>query len=312
MTLNLSTRPAPRNPDRDQESDSGRSIVRNAGNSTSPGNGGSQAKISSSEDLLSGDPSREFILICGKDGVGKSCSIVSLAWYIQLLLNPEATFYVIDTENKFRTALRGFGEDAPTNIVCYKTDDMNQVTWALNDIMSKHKPGDWVAVESMSRVWERAQDLGYMAVSGYSKVEYMERRAEMEGKKAPVTPSPDQLWNVTKGAHDGAFLDKLAQSETLNVILSTTLSKPPKEGSFIKENADRRAMRAEVGIDSGIEGAPRLPYYVETLCMLEMKNGGVKCRVLRDNVSPNDETRLEFEVEGKKTWATNFWTSCRR
>ena len=265
----------------------------------------------SAQDLLSGPSPREFILLSGKDGVGKSCAVVSLAWYVQNILNPDAQFFVIDTENKFRSALRGFGDDAPTNILYYKTDNMNQVTWAVGDILAKHKPGDWLAVESMSRVWERAQDLGYMAVSGYSKVEYMEERAAMSGKKVPVPPSPDQLWTVTKGAHDGAFLDRLTQSEDLNVLLTTTLSKPPKEQGFMKENQDRKILRVELGIDAGIEGAPRLPYYVETLCMLHLKNGRVSCQILRDNLSVLDTPRITFDVDDRRSWAVNFWDNCR-
>jgi hypothetical protein len=264
-----------------------------------------------SADLLAGPASREMILLAGKDGVGKSCAVVSLAYYVETFLNPDARFYVMDTENKFRSALRGFGADAPTNIVYYKVDTMNQVTWAINDIMGKHRPGDWCAVESMSRVWERAQDLGYMAVSGYTKIEYMERRGEQVGKKAPVTPGPDQLWSVTKGAHDSAFLDRLTQSDDLNVLMTTTISKPPKEGGFIKENLDRKALRAELGMDAGIEGAPRLPYYVETLALLDVKGGQVSCRILRDNLSTLDQSRVEFVVDNRKSWAMDFWANCR-
>src|SRR5208337_5474050 len=206
----------------------------------------------SSSEIMSGDELREFILLAGKDGVGKSCAVVSLAAYVELVA-PEAKFWIIDSENKVRTALKSFGADAPQNIVYYKTDNMNQVTWAVDQILSQHKRGDWCAVESMSRVWERAQDLGYQAIAGMMKAEYMERRAQQVrdegGKPAPLTPQPDQLWNVTKGAHDGAFLDRLTQADTLNVILTTTISRPPKEGFMSgRENPERKALRIELGI----------------------------------------------------------------
>lgn len=311
MALNIA-KPQPRTA---PEEDSGRVIRRP---STSSSNGAKPVESIvplSSSDIINGDALREFILLAGKDGVGKSCAVVSLAWYVENVLNSDARFYVIDTENKFKAALKSFGSDAPSNIVYYKTDNMNQVTWAVNEILSLHRRGDWVAVESMSRVWERAQDLGYQAIAGMVKAEYMERRAQQVidegGKPAPLTPQPDQLWNITKGAHDGAFMDRLTQSETLNVLLTTTLSKPPKEGGFMKENADRKSLRAELGIDAGIEGAPRLPYYVETLAMLELKNGEVKCRILRDNLSVQDASRMEFVVDGRKTWATDFYSNCR-
>lgn len=254
-------------------------------------------------------PVREFILLIGKDGAGKSCSLVSLAKWVQDVLNPGGTFFVIDTENKFPTALRSFGADRPTNISYYKTDTMNDVTNALDDVMSKRKMGDWLAVESMSRVWERAQDMGYQAVAGFTKAAYLEKRRET-AKSAPVIPKPDDFWNVVKGAHDGAFLDAISAASSLNTILTTTINKPPKTG-FLKESEARKDVRLEFGIDAGLDGAPRLPYYVESLAMLDLKAGQVSCRVLRDNNSTVENPRQEFVVADRRSWAMNFWVNCR-
>ena len=268
----------------------------------------------SSADLMNDDLLREFILLAGKDGVGKSCAVVSLAAYVELI-NPDAQFFVLDTESKFRSAMKSFGDSAPTNIIYYKTDNMNQVTWAADQVLGGHRPGDWLAVESMSRVWERAQDLGYQAIAGMMKAEYMERRADQVrregGKPAPVTPSPDQLWSIAKGAHDGAFLDRLTATPTLNVILTTTMARPPKEGGFMKENVERKSLRMELGIDSGLEGAPRLPYFPETLMVIELKNGIFTCRVLRDNLSTSEDSRGDFVIEGKRTFGQDFYANCR-
>jgi hypothetical protein len=266
-----------------------------------------------SSQLMDGSPIREFIMLAGKDGTGKSCAIVSLAFYLQQV-KPDATLYVIDTENKFRSAMKSFGTDAPTNIIYYKTDTMNQVTGVVADIISKHRPGDWLAVESMSRVWERAQDLAYNAVVGVSKIEYLERKLGAtlptgeKRTKSPI-PSPEDFWKIAKGAHDGAFFDLLTQQEDLNVIITTTIAKPPKDG--FRDSMDRKAIRVELGIDANLEGAPRIPYYVETLCVLDVKAGAVSCKILRDNLSSNEEGRIEFDVVGRKMWAMSFWEQCR-
>jgi len=205
--------------------------------------------------------------------------------------------------------MKSFGADAPTNIIYYKTETMNQVTGVVADVIEKHKPGDWLAVESMSRMWERAQDLGYLVKEGVSKVEYLERKRE-KGGKSPVPGNVGDFWAIVKGAHDGAFFDLLTQQEDLNCIFTTTIAKPPKEG-FIKENVDRKAIRVELGIDSNLEGAPRLPYYLETLCILDVKAGVVSCRVLRDNLSAQDPSRIEFDIPSRKDWALMFWANCR-
>jgi len=263
----------------------------------------------STQQILSGPALREFIMLAGKDSVGKTCAVLSLAWYIEQT-QPSAKFYLMDTENKVKAALRSFGPDAPNNIVYYKCDNMNHVTQYADEILTRHKPGDWVAVESMSRVWERAQDLGYQAVTGMGKADYMEKR-RAAGKAGPVTPRPDDLWSIVKGAHDGAFLDLLSQSDDINVVLTTTLAKVKPDSGFMKENADRKAARVELGMDAGIEGAPRLPYYVETLCLLKLKDGHVSCQVLRDNLSALEDSRTEFDGFGRKEWASTFWSLCR-
>lgn len=263
----------------------------------------------SSKDLLAGPAPRDFILLCGKDSVGKTSAVVSTAWYVEQV-TPSATFFVIDSENKLKAALRGFGPDAPQNISYYKACTMNAVTTAVEDILKRYKPGDWLAVESMSRIWEMAQDAGYQEVSGMGKAAYL-NKWRGDGKKGGPIPKPDDLWSIVKGAHNGAFLDLLVEKDDLNVMMTSTVAKPPKEGSFMKENADRKAVRIELGIDSGVEGAPRLPYFPESFILLEMKGGNVTARVLRDNLSLADETRIEFDIPGKRDFGMQFFANCR-
>jgi hypothetical protein len=260
----------------------------------------------SSSDLLNGEALREMMLLAGKDGVGKSSSVVSIAWYVEQT-NPDAHFYVADTENKFRSALRSFAKDAPNNIIYYKAGNMNEVTGVIAEVMAKHRRGDWLAVESMGPVWDMAQDLAYQAIAGVTKAEYLEKK--MKGK-GPI-PQPDDFWKIAKGAYDGAFLDPIRMSETLNVVL-TSIAKPVKaDGGFIKENKDRKAFRVEVGMDANLAGSPTMPSIVETLVLLELNNGKVNARVLRDNLSVLDDSRVEFEVPGRKDFGMTFFSTCR-
>lgn len=252
---------------------------------------------------------REFLMVAGKDSVGKTCSVVAMAKYVEEVF-PDNKFHLIDSENKVAGALRSFGADAPRNIAYYKCPTMNAVTDGAERVMETYKPGDWLGVESMSRIWEMAQDMGYQEVSGMGKAAYL-KRWRRAGKQGGPIPKPDDLWSIVKGAHNGAFLDLLVEKDDLNVMLTTTIAKPPKEGSFMKENADRKALRVELGIDVGIEGAPRLPYYPETFCLLELKQGTVTCRVLRDNLSVNEVSRVEFEIPDRKSFAMLFYANCR-
>ena len=261
-------------------------------------------------DLLKDTTRREFILLAGKDGVGKTSAIISAAKFVSLIY-PEQTFWVIDTENKFVPTLQSWGE-VPPNLKLFKCSTMNEVTAAFDAIMEQRKPGDWLGIESAARLWERAQDLGYQAITGTMKADYMEKRRAVAGTKPPVTPQPDQLWSIIKGAHDAALFDVICDTDDLNVLLSTTVSKPKQERTNRKENADRVALRAEHGIDLNLDGAPRLPYYVLTLAVLERENGEVACSVLRDNCSGLDDPRVQFAVPNRKAWMDEFWAATGR
>lgn len=276
-------------------------------------------KMQSSAELLDRDryPDREFMLIGGKDGVGKSCACVSIAWWVSQC-KPAATCYVLDTENKFRSALRSFGADAPRNIQLYGTSEMNQVTATMSLIMKQHKPGDWLFVESLGPVWDQAQDLAYLSIAGVAKAEYLDAKpgtrmpTGVERKGSPI-PNPDNFWQIAKGAYDGAFLDPMRHSTTMNVVL-TSIAKPIKEMQpGRKENADRKALRIETGMDMNLCGSPTTPSVVETLILLELNQGSVTARVLRDNlVAPEKETgRTEFAVPGRRDFGMTFWSECR-
>lgn len=265
----------------------------------------------SADDLLSQE-SREFIGIGGPDGSGKSCALVSLAWWLEQT-QPDVRVSVLDTEKKFKAALKSFGKDCPKNILYYPIDNMNQATSTLATVLDGHNPGDWVFVESLDRVWEKAQNLGYQNIEGVSKAEYLERKRADKSIKSPI-PRPDDFWAIVKGAHDGAFIDLLtdAHLSSLNVICTTTVAKPKQDRSDRKESADRKMARIELGIDANLNGAPRLPYYFETLCLFGLQAGTVTCRVLRDNLSTRGaDSRTEFTVTDYKSWGMEFFAQCR-
>jgi hypothetical protein len=78
-----------------------------------------------STDLLTTEAGREFILIGGKDGVGKTSALISIAMVVNgkvdnldgcVIFNPAAKVYVLDTEHKFASVYRQFGANAPDNI----------------------------------------------------------------------------------------------------------------------------------------------------------------------------------------------------
>ena len=265
-------------------------------------------KPQTSDQLMSFE-GREFILVAGKDGVGKSSAMVSLAIWATALDN-EAKFYFIDTENGFRKIYKGFGREAPENLIYYKCADMDEVLEAFNDVEKKIKPGDWLGVESMSTIWDHAQDLGYMQVSGKTKRAYIKEQREKEKKGSP-TPSPDLLWPITKNAHDAEFVNVMLNWDDINVVWGTTIAKVRDERSGRRENRDRADFRREFGIDSNLQGFPKLPYVPDTVIILDRTKGMVFGTVLKDRGAIDGVDDWEFEVEDKSQFAMSFWEKFR-
>lgn len=277
-----------------------------------------------SSDLLATGAGREFILIGGKDGVGKTSSLVSIAMVVNgkvdvtdmecciSIINPDAKVFVLDTEHKFASVYRQFGSNAPDNIVYYYCQTMDELLSSFGNVIRDIRSGDWIMVESAARIWEHAQDLAYREVSGLSKAEFLaKRRAITEGKKGGPIPQPDHFWNIAKTAHDGEFLQVLVARDDINVVMTTIVVRPPREAPNRKENIDRKELRIEFGLDAGLGGTPTLPYQPETLVLLDRIQGSVRANIVRDNNSVLDDGRVEFAVPGKKSFGIELMRNCR-
>ena len=273
-----------------------------------------------SSDLLAEGAGREFILIGGKDGVGKTSALVSIAMVVSgrtddlegcVIFNPGAKVYVLDTEHKFASVYRQFGNNAPDNIIYYYCQTMDELLVAFGEVLNIIKPGDWIMAESMARVWEHTQDLAYREVSGLSKAAFLAKRREGEGKKGSPIPQPDHFWNIAKTAHDGEFLQVLVARDDINVAMTTITVRPPREAPNRRENVDRKAIRVEFGIDAGLGGTPTLPYQPETLVLLDRIRGSVQASVLRDNNSALDNGAIDFIVSNKKDFGPAWMRNCR-
>lgn len=290
------------------------------------GNGVVPIPLTSDQLLAEGEKGREFIILAGKDGVGKTSALIAIARVVagivddpgqyERWVNPDAQFFILDTENKVRTIYAKFGIHAPPNVIYYYCKDMDALLSALQDVWGRKQPGDWVAVDSMARTWEFSQDLGYEALTGLNKMEFLERRREQassQGKRvsgSPI-PQPDNYWNIVKSAHDRHFLNEMVADSTLNVLMTTILVRPPRETPNRQENKDRKDFRHEFGIDMGLGGAPTLPYQPETLVLLDRTKGKVVCTVLRDNPSVWEDPSVVFGVSSFKTFGMDFYDTCR-
>ncbi|MDP2659522.1 MAG: hypothetical protein Q8R28_02170 [Dehalococcoidia bacterium] len=276
-----------------------------------------------SPDALLVESDREFIGIVGPDKIGKSNSVISFARYLETLeapvgpYHPDATFYILDTENGIPPVYRAWAKKgfAPRNVRYYPVPTMDALLLAFIAIRKVLRPWDWIAVESMSRIWELSQDFGYLEVTGVGKSAYLEKlRAESGGrigKGVSPIPNPDHFWNLVKGAHDRDLVRVLTEFRDVNVLMTAGTEKVRQQPR--RENQDRKDFRTEHGIDLNVLGAPQLPYYPNTLIILHRQPKGVFATVLGDREvwGEGEGKRTEFRVPDPSAMAFEFTRICR-
>lgn len=138
--------------------------------------GTSQPLIMMGLDELNAASTREFILIGGGDGTGKSTGLISLVRFINAS-QPDARIFVIDTEYGWVKIIQRQFRGKLANLTYYACSDIDQVLEALDRIRQgtlgdmgiaaglRHPPmkaGDWVFVESMAKIWDLCLPYGSM------------------------------------------------------------------------------------------------------------------------------------------------------
>lgn len=237
---------------------------------------------------------RELIIILGHAGSGKSAAILQVAEEIQ------STMYIIDTENGI---LKMWKNQYPSlkNIKLYLVTSMDDVLTALAEITQQIQANDWIAIESMSRIWELAQDTAYEEITGMAKSEYLQSRTS----KSPI-PSPDEFWQIVSSLYSRGLIGKIVKLDPILAeiskekgcnVLTTTLIK--KEG-VEKLISARRKYAQEIGVTVLHEGSPRLLSYFDTVIHTKYENGEFSAQILKDRGYQTPGRVVSFRVE-------NFW-----
>jgi len=254
-------------------------------------------KLFTGVDLAEYKP-REFIEICGHPKSGKSYDVLSVASAVKRI-NSEATIYIIDTEDGLRKVWKTSFTDVD-NIRLYLCADMDDVVLVIEKLKPLLKKDDWLCLESLSRIWDFAQDLGYQAVTGMKKPEYLiKRRAE----GGAVTPHPDQLWQIVKNSYHRNMMDVLVNEIPCNILITTTLSKVQR-----RESKVRKEVREMLNIDVSPEGDPRNAYYPDTIVLTTKDEDGFWATVLGDRGGEIPGQQIHFKVD---SFLFDFMENCR-
>ncbi len=237
----------------------------------------------------------EFILLLGAAGTGKSYAILSLAEAWQRL-TPEGKVYVIDTETGIAKTWKAAFSHV-RNILLYHGETVNDADKFIDvfsELTTQVTSTDWLCIESDTRVWDMCQDMGWLKVTGQVKDKYLSQRLVQGG---PVTPQPDQLWQVVLDAYRRRFRDVLVDSLRLktNILVTTGLTK----GSPRVTPARRETMKL-LNIDVTPDGHAENTRNPDTVIMLTRETDGYWAEVLKDRGSDKPGEQVRFKVE-------NFW-----
>ena len=242
---------------------------------------------------------REFIELCGLPKSGKSYAVLSLARSVQIL-DPAAKVYIIDTEDGILKLWQNAFPDVG-NVSLYRCAGIDEVLDAFEAIRAVVKPGDWLCTESMSRVWSYAQDMGYEAVTGIGKSKYLANRTTGQ----PVTPQPDQLWQVVRNLHNRQFMDVINHELVCNVLLTTTVSQRPVVFERGESARTRQQIRDILGVNIVPEGEPRNAFYPDTIVLMEKRHDGYWATIIGDRgYDKPGQANISFQV-------SNFWLQFR-
>ncbi len=255
----------------------------------------------------------EFILLFGVASSGKSEAILKTAEY-WLDYKPNGKVYAIDAETGLAKAFYHRYSWLP-NFYLWHGDDTNSSHKFLNifeNLIPHLTKDDLLAIESDTRLWDMAQDDGWLEVTGMPKNEYLAERIDkaVSGKKpGAVVPDPENLWQVAGNFYRRRFRDVLNNTVRLkcNVIVTAGLSKPKTEGR-VKTSAAKRETMEQLGFDIFPDGHAESARNSDTVIWLSKDKAGYHAKVLKDRAFDKPGEVVVFDV---KNFYEDFIRECR-
>ena len=250
----------------------------------------------------------EFILLLGYGDTGKSYAILQLARAWQAM-KPEGKVFAIDIETGImKTWKKAFPDISPDRFLLWHgeaVDNIEKFLVVLNQVWPVATPNDFLCIESDTRIWDGSQDLAWARITGQHKDEYLSARLA-SGGKAPVTPQPDNLWQIALDAYRRRFRDVLTNTVRLrtNILITTGLSRPGARVSPAK----RDAMNL-LGIDIVPDGHSENVRNPDTVVMMTKDSEGYFAEVLKDRGYSRPAQRIKFSVGN---FYLDFLHACRR
>jgi hypothetical protein len=219
-------------------------------------------------------------------GVGKSYAAVALAKYLRQT-GSDAIVYVIDTTYE---AERNF-IDCGDNVVIHQVEEWDDYLKVVKEIREVSRSQDWLVVDRLDEVWEKAQ-AGYSEkVFGKEIDEWFIEYKRDHGEGHAFSGEYGTNWGIIKRMH-AAFTTEVLRFKG-NVLVTTT-AEPVVEPNRDGKGGDDKDVRAEFG-KFGVRpgGEKRNGFKFHTILLLaEARQGSWIYTTIRD--------RSREQQKGKK------------
>ncbi len=244
---------------------------------------------------------REAILLPGGTNVGKTLTLVSLAW-----LKPESQVVIFDPENKVRLVLEELGmkpEDMPNLRLVLVTPRWNEFADTYKGLRESLTGNDWVCFDMMGRFWDLAQNYFSSEVFGMSPAEHIvalrraSKRADFEGFDGLTD------WTVIKRMHNEDIMDDAVLWRPFNVCATTSLtSYSPREK--LPKNGVEGLMVQEFPESPKIEGEKHNKFRFDSIAVLYQRlDTGAYCfKVVKHKGKPAVSPLQEYDISGRLFW----------
>ena len=166
---------------------------------------------------------REKILLMGSPGTGKSTQLYYVAKYVHEEYGKPIK--ILDLEDKFEALLYSEVGSVPKYIDLHVATKWQEITDAVDTILGKVKPNDWIGVDRVDLSWPAVQRHYTRIKYDQSLGEKLMQSAKEIKKRAMFIPRFDQGdWQPVNEAYDGDFIHRLLFESRCNLVMTTGIA----------------------------------------------------------------------------------------
>jgi len=159
----------------------------------------------------------------GSPGTGKSTQLYYIAKWVHEELGKVTR--VLDLEDKFEPLLLSELGEVPKYIDLYVATKWQEITEAVDAILGKVKPGDWIGVDRVDLSWPSVQRHYTQIKYEMSLASKMMESAKALKKRAMFIPRFDQGdWQPVNEAYDGDFMHRLLFESRCNLVMTSGIA----------------------------------------------------------------------------------------